>query len=405
MKRGLMVAVLLGAVTLAAVGALSLGAARGLAAPLSGKAVQNQPSTTACARWTIVPSPNSPAFGGGTLWGTATVSASDIWAVGGAGDQRTGGAALIEHWNGSAWQIVPSPDLGVFYSFLYSVAAVSATNVWAVGYYVDANEVTRTLVERWDGATWSVVLSPSPGSMNNQLLSVAAVASSDIWAVGFISTATHNSQTPGDQALIEHWNGARWSVVNSPSPYSTADHLEGVAAVSSNDVWAVGTGGAAGQTLVEHWNGARWSVTASPSPGSGGDLRSVAAASGNDIWAVGYYETTTSQTLTEHWNGATWSVVPSPNVGTTPTALSGVATLASGAAWAVGSSLDSDFEFQTLAEQWGGTAWKVAPSPSAATGESQLLDVTAVSSGDVWAVGHGGSGTLVEHYVCPGAAS
>ena len=58
--------------------------------------------------WTRQPSPNPPS--GGTLNGVAAASASDAWAVGGTGT-GTGSdfSALIEHWNGTVWNVVPVP--------------------------------------------------------------------------------------------------------------------------------------------------------------------------------------------------------------------------------------------------------------------------------------------------------
>src|SRR6266704_1012129 len=58
---------------------------------------------------------------------------------------------------------------------------------------------------------WSIVTSYNVGSGNNNLNGVAAVSASDVWAVG-----GYNS-TNGD-GLIKHWNGTRWKVVASPSP-------------------------------------------------------------------------------------------------------------------------------------------------------------------------------------------
>src|SRR5438045_3059666 len=47
-----------------------------------------------------------------------------------------------------------------------------------------------------------------------------------------------------------------------------------------------------------------WSIVPSPNVGSGNNsLASVAAISANDVWAVGYYTLTDRyQTLTEHWD-------------------------------------------------------------------------------------------------------
>ncbi|MBO0818562.1 MAG: hypothetical protein J2P30_25800 [Actinobacteria bacterium] len=57
----------------------------------------------------------------------------------------------------------------------------------------------------------------------------------------------------GFQTLIERWNGSSW--VRQPSPnLGTSDALDGVAATSSANIWAVGdyATGAGPQTLALH---------------------------------------------------------------------------------------------------------------------------------------------------------
>src|SRR5439155_2016741 len=109
-------------------------------------------------------------------------------------------------------------------------AAVSANDVWAVGYYTVFGSADHTLIEHWNGASWGIVPSPNPGS-NNYLYGVVALSANDIWAVGeYIDSSGVYRRT-----LVEHWNGTSWSVVPSPN-----GSLHGVAAVASNDLWAVG---------------------------------------------------------------------------------------------------------------------------------------------------------------------
>jgi len=365
----------------------------------TSKVSQNRFSTASC-QWSVVPSPNGSSTS--NLSAVAAVSANDVWAVGSSGNQRSGAQTLIEHWNGSSWSVVTSPNPGSIYNTLYGVTVISAANVWAVGYYVNTTGVTQTLIEHWNGSIWSVVKSPSPATGNNELFSVSAASASSIWTVGFLTNNT--SQTPVDQTLIEHWNGSSWSVMKSPNPGSSSDHLNGVAAVSTSDVWAVGNGKtSSGKTLIEHWNGSSWSVVTSPSPGSGGDLRAVAAVSAGNVWAVGYYSPNSSsiQTLVERWNGTSWQVVKSANIGTSPT-FSAVAAVSAHDIWAVGSyhNPNSNEFFQTLTEHWNGTKWSIVKSPSPSSFSTQLLGVAAVSATNVWAVGVADSNTLTEHYHC-----
>src|SRR5215469_16442609 len=107
-------------------------------------------------------------------------------------------------------------------------------------------------------ANWEVVASPNAGTQANSLSSVAAVADNDVWAVGW----AWNQQLNAYQTEIQHWNGANWSLVRSPNATTGYNLLNGVAAVSANNVWAVGQAatGNTYQTLIEHWNGATWSI-------------------------------------------------------------------------------------------------------------------------------------------------
>jgi hypothetical protein len=243
------------------------------------------------SNWSVI-----PILDGGGLSGVAAVSTNDVWAVG------SGNGPLIEHWNGSSWTVVKSPSVGPG-GGLSGVAALSATNVWAVGGYLpNSSSHVKTLIEHWNGSSWQVVPSPSVGSINNVLYGVAAISASDLWAVGAVTNSSYIQQT-----LIEHWNGTSWSIVTSPSPGSMFNRLNAVAAVSTNDVWAVGVGNG---PLIEHWNGSSWKVVSSPTTIS---LSSVTAVSAHDVWAVGGGYGTGA--LIEHWNGSSWKVVKGAPVG------------------------------------------------------------------------------------------
>lgn len=106
-----------------------------------------------------------------------------------------------------------------------------------------------------------------------------------------------NSSTV-NQSIVEHWDGTSWSVVPNEHPGGFHE-LTGIAAVSSADVWAVGSGTT--QPLIEHWNGTSWSIV--PSPAVSGRLTALAVFSASDVWAVGY--ATGGVTLIENWDGGT----------------------------------------------------------------------------------------------------
>src|SRR5207245_3808245 len=140
---------------------------------------------------------------------------NDIWAV---GSTNYPGLGVIEHWDGHVWSYRTLPDAVL----LHSISAIAANDIWAVGQqyaYPPYGETTYTL--HYDGHIWQHVPSPSPLTRHlhfaqNWLRSVAAVSANDVWAVG----ETRDTDFPGglDDTLTEHWDGSKWSVVNSPDP-------------------------------------------------------------------------------------------------------------------------------------------------------------------------------------------
>ena len=97
----------------------------------------------------------------------------------------------------ASWQVVSSPNVGTSFNQLNGVAALSASNLWTVGFSINSGGTAQTLIEHWNGANWQVVSSPNVGTYN-YLYGVAAVSSTNIWAVGY----TQNSS--GRSTLIEH---------------------------------------------------------------------------------------------------------------------------------------------------------------------------------------------------------
>jgi hypothetical protein len=144
------------------------------------------------------------------------------------------------------------------------VTCRSASSCWAVGISNSAGGTEQALIEQYAGSGWSIVSSPSPpGSLDSQLASVACVSATDCWAVGYSDTSNPPNGNPTspnliDQTLIEQYTGTGWTIVSSPTPSDeTSAQVEGVACTSSGDCWAVGGpspkwGSGSGETLIEH---------------------------------------------------------------------------------------------------------------------------------------------------------
>jgi hypothetical protein len=342
-----------------------------------------------------------------SLGGVAALSSSNAWAVGTWSRTGSGYKSLIEHWIGGRWRVQVSPSPGNDTNSLVGVAALSRSEAWAVGTYHTNGSSLKTLIEHWNGSAWKVQRSPSPVTGNNTLSSVAAVSRSNVWAVG------NTLSTSGAQrTLIEHWNGNSWTVQQSPSPGSSST-LTAVAAVSRSNVWAVGysdsADGTSSKTLVEHWNGGSWKIQGSPNPSVAYNfLCGVAATSGANAWTDGMYVQAGYQApVMEHWNGNAWSIRASAYQ---PAGYEydtcAMAAPSAGNIWAVGSRWYFNAD-RTLIEHWNGTAWKTQTSPNPAPGnddENVLNGVAATSATNAWAVGWSyvsGSGhrkPLIEHW-------
>jgi len=242
-------------------------------------------------------------------------SSSDVWAVGTATNCFTLlGVAETWRWNGSKWKLVgpkpPNNPGGSFQSEFTGVAGLP-NDVWAVGDYpVDNVEGWHTLTEHQDGQHWKIMPSPNPqgSAQPNFLKAVAAVSAANVWAVGSsVRSFPHSAVT-----VILHWNGSTWQHVKSPHPGGfNGDELLGVTAIAANDTWAVGDfldpSTAISRSLAVRWNGSSWQQVPSPSPAGGATLNGVAATSASNAWAVGGdFAANTEHALILRWNGRTW---------------------------------------------------------------------------------------------------
>jgi len=290
-----------------------------------------------------------------------------------------------------------------------TVLAVSAGGVYATGHLGSARKVVplnnSTLTPR-----------PSPtgnasgGTSTRQIFSVACVSAADCWAVGDSNLADPARAHP----LIEHWDGAHWSVERNPVPSgSLIGGLGGVSCFGARNCWAVGDGSRFPLHAL-HWNGSRWSLSAFAVPAGADTMRlgRVTCTGAANCYAVGYAGRGPLTgpgpfaTLIECWNGKRWSVVPSPSV-IRWSALGAVSCATSADCWAIGVWMRRPHGPRggTLTEHWNGTAWARVATPTD-SGEvstwvpgglpppivnigATMNDVSCVRGGACMAVGNG----------------
>ena len=123
-------------------------------------------------------------------------------------------ATLSEQWNGSGWQVRSSPNPGgANFAGLNSVSCTGPTACMATGGGASGEgESGFTLAESWNGTSWSLVRSPSPGSFSDELRGVSCTSPGSCMAVG-------EFESTGNQfTLAEAWNGTHWTTVKTPHP-------------------------------------------------------------------------------------------------------------------------------------------------------------------------------------------
>jgi hypothetical protein len=212
--------------------------------------------------WSVVPEAQPDGGGSGAaLFGVSADSAGDVWAVGQTTDENGVARPLAEHFDGTRWTPVAaeSPARSDHAQF-WTVTAVGGDDAWAVGFRNDREGVSRTLAEHWDGTSWRIVPTPdvtrAAGSFA-ELYGVAADPSGDVVTVG-----TRFDGASSDDALVERWTGRAWTVARTPGAGGPGDFdlLTAVSARTASAFVAVGLHGTATsqQALVMTWNGSRW---------------------------------------------------------------------------------------------------------------------------------------------------
>ena len=181
------------------------------------------------------------------LFGASADATNDAWAVGfdGSDDIKTS----ARHWDGTSWKLVATPNVGEGTNKLNGVLALAPNDVWAVGFSTPLapprSAATVTLIEHFDGTSWAVVPSPNVGPNNanqsNRLLGLTANSANDIWAFGSYFPADGSGH---QMTLLLHWDGTSWAVASSPSPTKggfPCDLLWAGVVSSPDDVWILGS--------------------------------------------------------------------------------------------------------------------------------------------------------------------
>jgi hypothetical protein len=257
------------------------------------------------------------------------VGDADGWAVGHS--LAVGPGAIAMHWNGWNWSLTPTPEvLGA----LYRVRASSADDVWAVGWQNMAQPMQEfPLIMHWDGGTWQEVSIPATMAQTKfTIYDVLPISKDNVWVVGAYD------QSGPKEAPILHWDGTNWNTLPTPLQCSGHHALLSISAANTNDIWAVGScddgDPTVSQKLAQHWDGTRWTISeVANSQQKLGFLSSVVALSSSDVWSVGTHTYNGVTAFVQHWDGSTWQSIPGPPVTMSPQSGQEIVSVSSRELW------------------------------------------------------------------------
>jgi hypothetical protein len=343
--------------------------------PTIAEQLDARTASSCTSAWKLVSS-RIVGFGDTFLNDVVALAHDNIWAVGSAtaADSRFV-QPVTQRWDGRHWHYVPTLDLAGS-AFLRGVAAAGPNDIWAVG-TIRSNDSGQTLILRWNGASWTRVASPNRTAHGyNELKDVAVISANNVWAVGV---------DEGSGGILLNWNGTSWRSMPFPQEADSQAFYD-ITATSANDIWIVGTD----NTRNLHWNGTSWRVVAGANPDA--NLLAVDASDPTNVWAVG---SRLYRPYAQRWDGSQWHEATLPAAEISNSALTGVAVLGPDDVWVVGST-----SYEAIAYHWDGTTWHdTSPPRTTFEGSKQFRSVAAVSSSDVWAVGHVfGGPTLIKQY-------
>ncbi|PPS84345.1 hypothetical protein [Streptomyces sp. MH60] len=242
--------------------------------------------------WRVVdaPAPRGTKLAGAGLLDVSARAHDDVWAVGwlivvdsevpdpdkpGGTIQETHAEAMLQHWDGEAWHLVPVPDAASLWT--NSVTALADDDVWVSGYTSE----DQPAMLHYDGTSWSRVPVPYNG-VNGELVDLEARGANDVWAAG----RKLNDDEDTGHALLAHWNGRSWKQVPAPADAGRVNDLTlapgGVAVAGEQRD---------GTPYVMRLRRGRWSVLSVPPGGADGTRYLTGVAwTPRGVTAVGYEE-------------------------------------------------------------------------------------------------------------------
>ena len=235
------------------------------------------------------------------LLSVAGQNKSNVWTVGYAtstSDPSTA-APIAFRWDGTAWKTTQPVIMGGWMPARFNaVAGIGTNNAWAVGFR-NTTSGPQQLIEHWNGTKWVNFNIPVQQGQQSDLVAISALSHDDIYALG-------SWQASGQSGtMVEHFDGQTWS-----TSLSTSDCLSTLTTVAPSDVFAVGACG--GSAVIDFFDGSTWSQMPGPAVDPSTIISGISARNIDGILAVGRIPAT-GEGFSMFFNGTAWTNMPVPN--------------------------------------------------------------------------------------------
>ncbi|MDX6494028.1 MAG: hypothetical protein QOE17_14, partial [Gaiellales bacterium] len=190
---------------------------------------------------------------------------------------------VLLRWNGAGFDELPTPPDAFRQLFVLGPDEIAGT--------------TRTDLWQLDATGWHDLAAPAgvfPADWN-------VASSEDIWMSG--SRQTGGIPPDGETAVVAHWDGTTWTVMDAAPDPSTGSQATSIADLGAGRVAVMVQNTGSSQSSegeIRVWDGAIWaSVPLPPAAAHAGEL---AGTSPNDIWLSNW-------AALSHWDGRRWQML------------------------------------------------------------------------------------------------
>ena len=286
----------------------------------------------------------------GEVWALAVIG-SDLYV---GGNFTTAGGNTANHiakWNGSSWSPLISSNNVNGINGMVSALAVIGTDLYAGGWFTIAGGIPAVNIAKWDGTNWSAL---GNGLQAAGAINALAAMGNNLYATSYILDPALGG--PGN--LIVKWDGANWSLFSVMNDYVSSFLVNG------SDLYAGGQFTIAGTVPANHiakWDGTNWSPLGSGTNYyiGGTGLKMMAG----NLYAGGRFTLADNNpaNFIAKWNGSAWSSFGTGSNNGMNNSVEGFAVMGTDL-YASGSFTTAEGVSANSIAKWDGTIWSVLGS-------------------------------------------